>query len=153
MAETNEKTVEKPEEATKEEKAPEEMPEEEASKGKPAEKNFSDFLSPMALIMFMTAGFIDLLGMFLLLFGLDDLGVLDTTGLIFVGGLMYLHSGTITKKRGMQEAGTIMGEKTQKSAKKILKRLGLSFLGEIIPYFGNLAPLWTITVYFHLKGK
>ncbi len=81
------------------------------------------------------------------------LGILDITGLIFVGGLMFLHSGTITKKGGMQEAGTIMGEETEKLAKKKLKRLGLSFLGEIIPYFGNLAPLWTITVYFHLKGK
>ncbi len=64
--ETPQSTQESPE-------GPEEANEEEPENEETSEGNPSDFLSPMALIMFMTAGFIDLLGLFLLLFGLDDL--------------------------------------------------------------------------------
>jgi len=30
--------------------------------------------------------------------------------------------------------------------------LGLSFLGELIPFFGDVAPCWTLAVYFELQS-
>jgi len=106
------------------------------------ETSGGDFFSPAAVIMFLTAIVIDTAGFLIMCCGFDDLGILDIIGLIFVGGLMYLHSGQITPTKGVK-----------KISKKLFKRLGLSFLGEIIPYFGSLAPCWTIAVYFHLKGS
>jgi len=119
-------------------------PLEESGEEKISETKMGDFLSPIAFIMFLAAGLIDLIGFVILCFGLDDFGIMDLIGLIFVGSLMYIHSQTITATSGTQKT-------VKKFEKKILKRLGLSFLGELIPYFGNLAPCWTLAVYFQLK--
>ena len=137
-------TEEKPEETAgegeKEESLEKEVPEESSEAGG------GGFFSPAAIILFSTAVLIDIAGLIVLCFGIDDFGILDITGLIFVGGLMYIHAGTVTGTKGAQEL-------VKKTSTKFLKKIGLSFLGEVIPYFGSVAPCWTIAVYFHLKGK
>lgn len=106
----------------------------------------ADFFSPAAVMLFATAILIDGAGLIVLFTGLDDLGILDIIGFVLVGGMMYVHSGTVVGTKGAQKM-------VKKAGTKILKKLGLSFLGEIIPYFGSIAPCWTLAVYFHLKGK
>jgi hypothetical protein len=75
-------------------------------------------------------------------FGLDDLGIIDIIGLFVIGGWMLSRSGQIIGTKGAKKAGG-----------KIFKRLGLSFFGELIPYFGGIAPCWILAVYFELKSK
>ena len=125
-------------------------PEEETPEGEePLGKGMGNLFSPYGLLLFTLAGIFDLIGLILFilnLFGIpiDDLGILDITALIFVGGLMFIGSGEV-----------ITTTKTQKAVKKlggkILKRLGLSFLIELIPVVGSAAPCWVLAVYFHLK--
>ncbi|MDD2732046.1 MAG: hypothetical protein PHI53_02505 [Candidatus Pacebacteria bacterium] len=98
----------------------------------------SNFISPEAVVMLLAAVLLDTIG-FLFLF-LSFLGVgiplsfiPDLIGLIFIGGWMFLRSGARQKRIG--------------------KRLGLAFLGEIIPFFGDIAPCWTLAVFFELKNN
>ena len=136
----------KEEDEAKEKKPKEEKPEEEKLEEAPEIRSAGNFLSPVGIMMLLIAGTIDLIGLVILCFGLDDLGIMDIIGLIFVGGLMYFTSGSITATKGAQKTAKKLGT-------KILKRLGLSFLGELIPYFGGIAPCWIIAVYFHLRGS
>ena len=110
------------------------------------EKNSASILSPAGIIMLIAAVLIDLAGLIILCFGVDDLGILDVLGLVFIGGLMFIQSGEITGTKGAKKA-------LKKTGGKVLKRIGLSFLGEVIPYFGGLAPCWTLAVYFHFRNK
>ena len=103
-------------------------------------KKGASFFGPEAVLMFLFAGVFDLTGLLILSLGLDDFGILDFIGLSIIGPWMLWHSGIITPTKG-----------TKKISGKVFKRLGLSFLGEIIPIFGNIAPCWTIAVYYTLK--
>jgi len=110
------------------------------------EKNDLAILSPIGIIMLIFAILLDLAGLILLCFALDDLGILDVLGLIFIGGLMFMSSGDVTATKGAEKV-------LKKTGGKVLKRVGLSFVGELIPYFGGVAPCWTLAVYFHFKNK
>ncbi|MBL7150848.1 hypothetical protein ISS86_02875 [Candidatus Microgenomates bacterium] len=110
------------------------------------EKNSPSILSPIGVIMLIFAILLDLAGLIILCFGLDDLGILDVLGLIFVGGLMFMSARDMTVTKGAKKA-------LKKVGGKVLKRVGLSFLGELIPYFGGIAPCWTIAVILHFRNK
>ena len=107
-------------------------------------ENKSSILSPLGILTLVCATLIDLAGLIVLCFGLDDFGILDIIGLVFVGGLMFIQSKEITGSKGSQKV-------MKKVGGKIAKRLGFSFLGEVIPYFGGIAPCWTLAVIFHYK--
>ncbi len=143
--EESKKTTEEESEETAGEEAKEESPEKEVPEESP-QIGGGDFFSPAAIILFFTAVLIDIASLIVLCFGVDDFGILDITGLIFVGGLMYIHAGTATVSKGAQKL-------VKKTSTTFLKKIGLAFLGEVIPYFGSVAPCWTLAVYFHLKGK
>lgn len=117
-------------------------PLEEEEAPEPQEQGGTGFLSPAGVLMFLTAGIIDLIGLIILLFGLDDFAILDVIGLVFIGGLMFISSGSMTETKGSKNIKN-----------KILKRLGLSFLVEIVPVLGSLSPSWTIAVFLHLKNQ
>jgi hypothetical protein len=108
-------------------------------------RGLAGLLSPIGLIAVSIAAIVDIIGLVILCFGLDDLGIMDIIGLIFVGSLMLVSSGSITSTSGAQKTAKKIGT-------KIFKRLGLSFLGELIPYFGGAAPCWTLAVYFHFRS-
>lgn len=127
------------EEAEKTEEAEEESPEETTS---PETESMGALFSPEGVIMMFLAGILDLIGLIILCFGLDDCGILDIIGLILIGGWMLSRYGRITVSKGAKKIGS-----------KMLKQVGLSFLGELIPYFGNIAPCWTLAVYFQIKSK
>lgn len=117
------------------EQTPQEEPKETAGGG-------SGFLSPVGFVMLVVAGMVDLLGFLILFLGLDDFGILDFLGLLLIWPLMFIQTGTVTGTKGTQEL-----------KKKILKRLGFSFLIEATPIIGSLSPSWTITVFMHLKNS
>lgn len=140
-----EKEAKKPKEEKPEETLEKKPEGKEAKKESPEIRSAGNLLSPTGIMLFSVAGVIDGIGLIILCTGLDDLGIMDIIGLIFVGGLMFATSGSITGTKGAQKT-------VKKLGTKLSKRLGLSFLGELIPYFGGIAPCWTLAVYFHLKG-
>ncbi len=46
----------------------------------------------------------------------------------------------------------VLTKSAKKLLTKLLKRLGLGLLAEIVPYLGGVAPAWTIAVYYHLNS-
>lgn len=114
-------------------------------------KRMGAFFSPEALVMFMIAGSLDLAGLVIFILSLFGVGIAisfipDIIGLVFLGSLMYFRTGHVTISRSA-------GKTIRKSGRKIFKRLGLSFVGELIPFFGDIAFCWTLAVYFELKNN
>lgn len=122
------------------------------------------FFSPEAIVMLPFAILIDLVGIILVCFALDDFFITDIIALFFIGGWSFFRSQVKGKpqevempsfgeqKRAVRQIKKA-GKKTTKAAKwaKRLKWLRpLCIVGEIIPYVGWL-PLWTVFVYFELK--
>jgi len=142
------------EESTSEKLTSEELTEEEPTEEEIEAievKKMGAFFSPEALIMFMIAGFLDLIGLVLLILDFVGIGLAlsfipDIIGIILIGSWMYFRSGNITIS---QKAGKTI----KKSGRKIFKRLGLAFLGELIPVFGDIALCWLLVVYFELKNN
>lgn len=139
------------------------MPEENEATPEPTEgveeenqKQFEElgkFLTVEAIIMLPTALLFDVIGLILFILSFFKIGIpisliFDVIGLIVFGGWMLIRAlikgqgvGIVTTKRGRRALG------------KFLKRLGLSFLGEIIPFFGDIAPCWSLAVYYTLRDK
>lgn len=129
-----------PEEAITEKETPKAEIPEEGTKG-------GALFTPEGLLMLCIAIMLDLTGLFLFILSLFGIGIplsfiLDITGLVIIGGWMFLRSGRIG-----------MTKKAVKVSRKFLKRLGLAFLGEVIPFFGDIAFCWTIVVYLELRDK
>ena len=129
------------------EETPEEGAEEETEKEPADTEKMGAFLSPEGILMMGLAILIDMAGLFSLvliwLFGVGFIisTIFDVAGLVLIGGWMLLRSGQITATKG-----------AKKAFGKLLKRGGLSFIGESIPIFGDIAPCWTLAVYFELKN-
>jgi hypothetical protein len=103
-------------------------------------------LTPEALVMLFFAVLLDIIGLILLCFALDDFWITDAIGIIGLGGWMLIRTGHVTTTKKAQK-------QVKKVGKKVLKRLGLATLVEIIPYVGDIAPCWTLAVYFELKNN
>ena len=88
-------------------------------------------VSPELIIIFPFALVLDAIGIILICFGLDDFGITDTVGLVFLGSWLWFRKGTRVKI-------------DKKDFKRGLKFLGAT-IGEYIPYVGAI-PFWTITV-------
>jgi len=114
-------------------------------------KKMGAFLSPEALIMFIVAGFLDLIGLIIIILDFIGIGLAfsfipDILGIITIGGWMYFRSGNITISRKA-------GKTVKTTGRKVFKRLGLASLGELIPVFGDIALCWLLVVYFELKNN
>ena len=102
--------------------------------------------SPEAALMLTAAIIFDCIGLILFVLsfifgiGIPLSWLLDVIALVIIGSWMYWRSGSITVTKG-----------TKKVASKFGKRLGLAFLGEVIPFFGDIAFCWTIAVILELK--
>ncbi|MDD3292665.1 MAG: hypothetical protein PHI45_03535 [Candidatus Pacebacteria bacterium] len=93
-------------------------------------------INPELIIIFPFALMLDAIGIILVCFGLDDVGITDTIGLVFLGSWLWFRKGIKVKI-------------DRKDFKRGFKFLGAT-IGEYIPYLGAL-PFWTITVFFTLK--
>ncbi len=133
-------------------KEPPKAPEESLGEELPGDVEISktgSLSSPEGIMMMFAAGILDLAGLFLLCFGLDDFGIIDIAGIFLIGGWMYSRSGTIS-----------MPERAQKRARGWLRKLFRGkgkwkryltpFIGEIVPYLGGIAFCWTLAVYYEL---
>ena len=110
-----------------------------------------NLLSPEALLVLTLAVILDLVGLILFFLSFIGIGIplsfiLDIIGLVLIGSWMFFRTGHITTTKKAEKI-------IKKGGRKLLKRLGLAFLGEIIPFFGDIAPCWTLAVYFELKNN
>lgn len=95
-----------------------------------------NLVSPEGVVMIFCALILDITGLILLLFGLDDFGVTDIIGMLFIGGWAFLRFGTIT-----------LGQKAKSTGKRFI----VSAIIEFIPWIGSLLPTWTIFVITELR--
>ncbi len=107
---------------------------------------FNIKFTPEAFFMLPTALFLDLCGLGLVIFGLDDLGILDITGMfVFFPWLLI---------RGHRPP-SLSGRKSFGKIKKLFKNKYLRFLtpliGETTPWLGGIGFFWTMTVLFNLE--
>ena len=98
--------------------------------------------SPEGVLMLLLACFLDGIGIMVLLFGLDDFWILDITGLLLIGTWIFFRTGHVSATATAKKTG-----------KKLLSRIGLGFIIEIIPWFGGLCPSWIIIVWREMSGK
>ena len=128
---------------------------------------FEIAFSPEGIIILPVAIIIDLVGIVLVCFGLDDFGITDIIAWIFLGtwGLFRSQmmpasgSGQVQMPQGskkdfkkqFQEAKRISEQtkKAQKGVKAAKWAKRIRWL-EFIPYVGAL-PLWSVSVYMTIK--
>lgn len=114
-----------------------------------------ELFSPAGVIMLPVAAILDLIGIVLICFGLDDFGITDIIGTVLIGGWMYFRSGTIivsesAKKRAQGWLRNLFRGKG--GSKGRMGKFLTPFVFEIIPYVGAL-PCWTLAVYFELTSQ
>lgn len=144
-----ETTPDSPEGTAGEEEEKEENPVEAAA------RKTGSLTTPEAILMFTISGALDALGIVIFILSFFGIGlflsyITDFIGLVSIGFWMYVRSGQTNvpkrRRRGAQKGAKKVGS-------RIGKRLGLAFLSEIIPFLGDIAPSWTIAVYFELKNN
>ncbi len=108
----------------------------------------SALFGPEGVVMMAIAIILDLVGIILICFGLDDFFITDIIGIIFISTWMFLRSSTVAVPKKMQE-------RTQKGVAKLFRGKWKKFLtpiiGELIPYVGAL-PCWTLAVYYEITS-
>ena len=104
--------------------------------------------------MMIIALLLDIVGIILICFGLDDFGILDTLGIFIFGTWIFIRSGGQKDIRSQKPVST--KEKTaavKKQGSALLKRLGkvglkagIIAILEYIPIFGAIFFGWTVLV-------
>lgn len=120
--------------------------EEPSSKASEESAGSAAFFTPEAFLMFSLAGILDLIGISLLLVGLDDFGITDIIGSLTIGLWSYLRS---RKAKVTYQAGQTL-TKAAKWAKRLRWLRPLLIILEWIPFLGA-APCWVLIVYFELQ--
>ena len=111
---------------------------------------FNIKFTPEAFFMVPFAVMLDLSGLILICFGLDDFGVTDAMGIMFINGWLLMRGkevGGDTKSQGKKGAiNKIKNIFTDKKTKFFVPAIG-----ELIPYLGSLLPFWTLSVLLNLS--
>lgn len=108
------------------------------------------FFSPEAFYLFPIAVALDLTGVILVCFGLDDFWITDIIGILFIGFYLYFRSGTLKVTYKAEAKITKTVTKVAKWARRLRWLRPLLMALEFIPYVG-VAPCWIIVVYLELK--
>jgi hypothetical protein len=104
--------------------------------------------TPEAFFMLPFAIMLDLSGIILLCFGLDDFGITDALGIGFINGWLLLRGKKTNNNAGSQGKKGAMSSFKKAFTGKTSKFIIPSF-AELIPYLGSL-PFWTISVFLNL---
>ena len=109
------------------------------------ENMFGLTFTPTAFFMLPLALGLDIVGIILVLCGLDDFGMTDVVGIIFVNTWLVLRNKKPLNVKGRK--GAI--NKVKKIFTGKWSKFIIPSFGEIIPYLGCL-PFWTLSVYCYL---
>ncbi len=109
--------------------------------------------TPETLIMLPIAFFLDLCGLAIVVFGLDDLGLLDIIGIFIFFPWLLIRGERLPSLAGSRSGARIKKE----FLRKLFKNKHLKFLtpliGEITPWVGGLGFFWTLSVLFNLEEE
>lgn len=106
---------------------------------------FNIKFTPEAFFMLPFAIMLDLSGIILVCFGLDDFGTTDAIGIAFINMWLLLRGRNVMHEQGRKGAiNNIKKVFTGKTTKFVVP-----VIGEIIPYLGVL-PFWTLSVFLNL---
>ena len=99
--------------------------------------------------MLIIAGMLDFLSIICGILSLFGIGLILSKivyafGLVIIGGWQFLRSGTLPGKKKNKGMATAL-------AKKFFKKHWKKLAAKAIPFFGDIIPFWTITVYSELK--
>ncbi|MFZ3057556.1 MAG: hypothetical protein WA092_00770 [Minisyncoccales bacterium] len=109
---------------------------------------FNIKFTPETFFMLPFALGLDLIGIILVCFGLDDFGITDVIGIAFINTWLLLRGKQVVHKQGKKGAiSSIKNVFTEKTS----KFFAAPFL-ELIPYVGCL-PFWTISVILNLDEE
>ncbi|MFA5071822.1 MAG: hypothetical protein WC511_05690 [Candidatus Pacearchaeota archaeon] len=109
---------------------------------------FNIKFTPETFFMLPFALGLDLIGIILVCFGLDDFGMTDMIGIGFINMWLILRGRQVLHKQGRK--GAISSIKNLFTG-KTSKFFAAPFL-ELIPYLGCL-PFWTISVLLNLNEE
>ncbi|HNY36236.1 MAG TPA: hypothetical protein PLD14_00930 [Candidatus Pacearchaeota archaeon] len=109
---------------------------------------FNIKFTPETFFMLPFALMLDLIGIILIFFGLDDFGITDIIGIAFINTWLLLRGKKALHKQGKK--GAINGIKNAFTG-KTSKFFTASIL-ELIPYLGCL-PFWTLSVLYNLEEE
>lgn len=102
--------------------------------------------TPEAFFMLPVALFLDLCGLIIVIFALDDLGLLDVAGIVIFFPWLILRG---------ERPPSLSGRKSFGKIKKLFKGKYLKFLipfiGEVTPWLGGIGFFWTFTVLANLE--
>jgi len=103
--------------------------------------------------MLPIAFFLDLCGLAIVVFGLDDLGLLDIIGIFIFFPWLLIRGERLPSLAGSRSGARIKKE----FLRKLFKNKHLKFLtpliGEITPWVGGLGFFWTLSVLFNLEEE
>jgi len=100
--------------------------------------------TPESFIMIPLAVGLDLVGIILVCFGLDDFGMTDMIGIATIDLWLIIRN-----KKQKKQGGKGVINNLRKLFTGDLTKIATPTLGEIIPYVGAL-PFWTLSVLFNL---
>jgi len=122
-------------------------------------KSASGLLSPEGVIFLPFAILLDLIGIILIIFALDDFFILDIIGATTIGIWIFSKTGVApSAPESTGQKAENIAKKSQKAVEKVEKLAAkagksgrwlkpiLCSLGEVIPYLGAI-PFWTYLVY------
>lgn len=101
--------------------------------------------TPESFIMIPLALGLDLAGIILVCFGLDDFGMTDMIGIVTIDLWLIIRN----KKQKNQQGGKGVINNLRKLFTGDLTKIAAPTFGELIPYVGAL-PFWTLSVLFNL---
>lgn len=110
---------------------------------------FNIKFTPETFFMLPFAMGLDLIGIILVCFGLDDFGMTDMIGIAFINTWLILRGKQVMHKQGRKGA---VGSAQKIFTGKTSKFFAAPFL-ELIPYLGSLIPFWTVSVIFNLEEE
>jgi len=105
---------------------------------------FNIKFSPESLAMLVLSGAIDATGIVLLFCGLDDFGLLDPVGIIFINSWLIMKGKAKVETRKGGAVGFL-----KKSFTHPWGKFALPTLTELVFYLGAL-PMWTLSVLSNL---
>jgi len=127
--------------------------EQERSRVHPLDPDFLIFALPFAMLVDALDVILELTSVLVIpkLLGL----ILDAGTMLILGGWVYWRTGKIEKAKRGQERYRMQGRvsrKVQRVFIRIMRKVGLVFLAELIVFVGIL-PMWTIMVISTLREK
>lgn len=108
--------------------------------------------TPETIVMLPFALGLDIIGIVLICFGLDDFGITDIIGIMIIDSwLLYRGDSRSGNTKGRQAAINKASDMVTKLFKGKQTKFLIPALLELIPYLGSLFPFWTISVVLNLS--